>query len=151
MVEIDLVGMDAILAKIQEMGRAAKSVEDKAITEAGKVILSQAKSNLNSQLKKRTGNLEDSLDITNPKGRSGNRYVLVGLEKDDTSNGFYGKFFEWGASAHIIKIKRGKNGGRIMMHHPGTSPRPFLGPAYTSKVKEAREVMKRELQKGLGL
>ena len=150
MVEMELEGTDLIINRIQEMGRAARLIEDKAVNEAGKVILKEAKNNLASQVKRRTGNLEDGLKISAVKGSSGNRYVLVGIEKDDNSEIFYGKFFEWGASAHRISIRRGKYKGRVV-NHPGISPRPFLGPAYISKIKEARDIMKRELIKGLGL
>lgn len=150
MVEIELIGMDSILSKVQQMGKAAKDIEVKAIEEAGKVILDAAKDNLKSQVKTRTGNLEEGLKMSPIKGSVGRRYILIGIQKDDNSDIFYGKFFEWGASAHRIKIRNGKYKGRVI-NHSGISPRPFLGPAYASKIREAMEIMKRELKQGLGL
>lgn len=150
MVEIELDGMEEIINRVQVMGRAAKDTEEKAVQDAGKVILDEAINNLKGQVKARTGDLEGGLSMSAVKGSSGRRYTLIGIQKEDNSNIYYGKFIEWGASAHRIIIRRGKSKQRVV-NHPGISAKPYLGPAYESKKNEAKEIMKRILQTSLGI
>lgn len=71
---------------------------------------------------------------------------------------FYAHFVEFGTKPHIIKPKRGKRLAFVVaskvvavpiVRHPGTKPRPFLGPAFDAKWREALEVMEGYIAKRL--
>ena len=146
---IELEGMDAIINRLSELGRKSKEVEDKALNLGATVILEEAKDNLKRQVERRTGKLEEGLEISPSKTENNKRYVLVGIQKNDNSEIYYGKFIEWSASAHLINVEWG--GRSITLHHPGIAARPFLGPAYETKKDEAKNVIKLALKKALGL
>ncbi|MCC0724612.1 HK97-gp10 family putative phage morphogenesis protein [Clostridioides sp. ZZV14-6044] len=145
-VEITTEGFDAILSKIESMGKSGDRLLNEAVKAGGNVILQDAL----PRVKKRTGKLEAGLKVSGVKKKGNVKYVLVGITKEDNSEIFYGKFLELGASAHQIPIKKGKKKGRII-NHPGVSPKPFLAPAFESKKDEAKNVMKEILKQGLGL
>lgn len=145
-VEITTEGFDAILSKIESMGKTGDKLLNEAVKAGGNVILQDAL----PRVSKRSGKLKDGLKVSGVKKKSGTKYVLVGITKEDNTEIFYGKFLEFGASAHKIPIKKGKKKGRVV-NHPGTSSKPFLAPAYESKKDEAKNVMKEILKRGLGL
>ncbi|HBF4428992.1 HK97-gp10 family putative phage morphogenesis protein [Clostridioides difficile] len=145
-VEITTEGFDAILSKIESMGKSGDKLLNEAVKAGGNVILQDAL----PRVSKRSGKLKDGLKVSGVKKKGGTKYVLVGITKEDNSKIFYGKFLELGASAHQIPIKKGKKKGRII-NHPGVSSKPFLAPAYESKKDEAKNVMKEILKRGLGL
>lgn len=149
-VDIELKGTEDIIKALENLGRKAKSIEEPALNKGGNLILAEAKNNLDSVADERTGKLKEHLSISKIKGKVGRKYILVGIQKGDISIIFYGKFLEWGAVPHTIKLKKGKVAGRII-NHPGIAPRPYLGPAYESKKNEAKKVIANELRKGLGL
>ena len=152
-INIELTGVDDISKALLKVGAKAREIEESALHKGGEVILNAAKNNLDSIItskRKGTGRLKDNLSISKIKQKRGQRYILVGIEKDDTSEIFYGKFLEWGTIPHIIKIRRGKSAGRIIAH-PGISPRPFLGPAYESKKDEVERIIANEFRKALKL
>ncbi|KNF07008.1 phage protein, HK97 gp10 family [Gottschalkia purinilytica] len=122
-----LEGMDELLRKLEDMGNVGSRIENQALKKAAEPILQEAKSNV----KVRTGKLKEGLKIGSVKSKNGNKYVEIGITKDDTSKIFYGKFLEWGTS----KMKA----------------RPFLGPAFESKKNEAKNIIKDEVKRGLGL
>nr|WP_207728666.1 HK97-gp10 family putative phage morphogenesis protein [Clostridium botulinum] len=126
---MELEGMDNLIIKIEDMGKAGTRIENKALKKAGEVILEEAK--ITSVFKDRSGDLREGLKVSGVRKKGGNKFVLVGIQKGDNSKIFYGKFLEFGTS----KMKA----------------RPFMGPAYESKKEEAKEVIKNELRKGLGL
>ena len=148
--DIELTGIEDIQKALLSIGNKAKEVEETSLNKGAEVILNTAKNNLSTVAKKRTGKLEENLGISKVKRRKGQKYILVGLEPDDTSEIFYGKFLEWGAMPHTIRIRKGKSAGRTI-HLPGISPRPFLAPAYESKKEEVKKIIANEFRKALGL
>lgn len=119
--------MDNLIRKIEDMGKAGTRIENKALKKAGELIVEEAKNNVPF----RKGKLKEGLKVSGVRKKNGNKFVLAGIQKGDNSKIFYGKFLEFGTS----KMKA----------------RPFMGPAYESKKEEAKEVIKDELRKGLGL
>ncbi|APQ71085.1 bacteriophage HK97-gp10, tail-component family protein [Clostridium botulinum] len=124
---MELDGMDNLIRKIEDMGKAGTKIENKALKKAGELIVEEAKNNVPF----RKGKLKEGLKVSGVRKKNGNKFVLAGIQKGDNSKIFYGKFLEFGTS----KMKA----------------RPFMGPAYESKKEEAKEVIKDELRKGLGL
>lgn len=128
-VNAELKGIDELMKRIEEMGRKGASIENKALKTAAKVIEDEAKKT--SSFKDKSGKLREEISVSGIKRRKGNKHVLVGLQKDDNSNVFYGKFLEYGTSK--------------------MSARPFMGPAFQSKKSLASQIIINELRKGLGL
>ncbi|MCW6059781.1 HK97 gp10 family phage protein [Clostridium sporogenes] len=127
MASMELDGLDELIRKVQDMGKAGVRVENAALKKAGELIVEEAKNNVPF----RKGNLKEGLKVSGVRKKGGNKFVLAGIQKGDNSKIFYGKFLEFGTS----KMKA----------------RPFMGPAYESKKEEAKEVIKDELRRGLGL
>ncbi|MBY6900384.1 hypothetical protein CF055_10490 [Clostridium botulinum] len=127
MASMELDGLDELIRKVQDMGKAGVRVENAALKKAGELIVEEAKNNVPVKTEK----LKKGLKVSGVRKKNGNKFVLAGIQKGDNSKIFYGKFLEFGTS----KMKA----------------RPFMGPAYESKKEEAKEVIKEELRKGLGL
>nr|WP_208461159.1 HK97-gp10 family putative phage morphogenesis protein [Clostridium botulinum] len=124
---MELDGMDNLIRKVEDMGKAGTRIENKALKKAGELIVEEAKNNVPVKTEK----LKKGLKVSGVRKKGGNKFVLAGIQKGDNSKIFYGKFLEFGTS----KMKA----------------RPFMGPAYESKKNEAKEVIKDELRRGLGL
>jgi len=122
---IELSGVDEILNRLQQIGANVSRLENKALKDAAEPVLEDAK--VNAPI--RTGKLKEGLKISGIKNRDGTKYVLVGIDKSDSSKIFYGKFIEFGTSK--------------------MSPRPFLEPAYEKNKKEILERIKSTLKEGL--
>lgn len=129
MASMELEGLDNLLKRVEDMGKAGTRVENTALKKAGEVILEEAKQT--SAFHDISGKLRKGLKVSGIRSTSGRKYVLVGIQKGDNSDIFYGKFLEFGTSKMIA--------------------RPFMGPAYESKKKEATEVIKQELKSALNL
>lgn len=127
MASMELDGMDNLIRKIEDMGKAGVRVENAALKKAGQIIVDEAKNNVPVKTEK----LKKGLKVSGVRKKGGNKFVLAGIQKGDNSKIFYGKFLEFGTS----KMKA----------------QPFMGPAYESKKEEAKEIIKDELRKGLGL
>lgn len=127
MASMELNGLDELIRKVQDMGKAGVRVENAALKKAGELIVEEAKNNVPVKTEK----LKKGLKVSGVRKKGGNKFVLAGIQKGDNSKIFYGKFLEFGTS----KMKA----------------QPFMGPAYESKKEEAKEIIKDELRKGLGL
>ncbi|MHC1731974.1 MAG: HK97-gp10 family putative phage morphogenesis protein [Bacteroidales bacterium] len=122
---IELSGVDELLRKLQQMGANITELENKALKKAAEPVLQDAIANA----PERTGKLKKGLKISGIKNRDGTKYVLVGIDRSDTSKIYYGKFIEFGTAK--------------------MSARPFLGPAYEKNKKEIMEEIKNTLKEGL--
>lgn len=127
MASMELEGMDNLIRRIEEMGKAGVRVENKALKKAGELIVEEAKNNVPVKTEK----LKKGLKVSGVRKKNGNKFVLAGIQKGDNSKIFYGKFLEFGTS----KMKA----------------QPFMGPAYESKKEEAKEIIKQELKNALNL
>lgn len=125
MASIELTGVDEILNKLQQMGANVGRLENKALKNAAEPVLEDAKANVPV----RTGKLKKGLKITNVKKKDGMKYILVGVDRGDNSEVFYGKFIEFGTSK--------------------MPARPFLQPAYEKNKNTIRKAIAETLKEGL--
>ncbi|MCB2340898.1 HK97-gp10 family putative phage morphogenesis protein [Clostridium estertheticum] len=130
MAEIEVEGMDELLAKLENMSNKVSNVITKTALEASAVpVLEDAKST--SVFSDRSGKLRDGLKIGKIKTQNGVKYIEIGIGKEDVSEIFYGKFIEWGAS--------------------NQATRPFLQPALEKNRNKIKEIITAKLKEGLGL
>ncbi|MDR5586034.1 HK97-gp10 family putative phage morphogenesis protein [Clostridium aquiflavi] len=122
---IELMGVDEILNKLQKIGSNVGRLENKALKNAAEPVLEDAKTNVPV----RTGKLKKGLKITNVKKKEGIKYILVGVDKGDNSEIFYGKFIEFGT-------------GKRAAH-------PFLQPAYEKNKDDIKRIIAETLKEGL--
>ena len=143
MAEIELQGMEELLARLDEIGsRVASRAQNKALREAGEVLRAETSRRAPRSASPRppskgqpwrTGrHAADNIAVSKVRtDKDGNRHVLVGLAKGDTSPFFYLKFHEWGTSK--------------------MSARPFMGPALEEKRNEIfntmADVLREEIEK----
>ncbi|WP_411679850.1 HK97-gp10 family putative phage morphogenesis protein [Clostridium thailandense] len=125
MASIELTGVDEILNKLQQMGANVGRLENKALKNAAEPVLEDAKANVPV----RTGKLKKGLKITNVKKKDGMKYILVGVDRGDNSEVFYGKFIEFGTSK--------------------MTARPFLQPAYEKNKNKIQKAIAETLKEGL--
>ncbi|WP_411680646.1 HK97-gp10 family putative phage morphogenesis protein [Clostridium thailandense] len=125
MASIELTGVDEILNKLQQMGANVGRLENKALKNAAEPVLEDAKANVPV----RTGKLKKGLKITNVKKKDGMKYILVGVDRGDNSEVFYGKFIEFGTSK--------------------MPARPFLQPAYEKNKNKIQKTIAGTLKEGL--
>lgn len=123
--------IDNLSEKLKSMGRKGIKIQDRALTKSGEIILNEMKKT--SKFQDRTGKLRKGLKISKPKTIKGVRTVKIGIQKDDNSEIFYGKFIEFGTT----------NGKRSI------PPRPYMRPAFEKKKDEALEITKQEIRKGI--
>lgn len=156
--ELEVVGLEELQKKISELGKKGTKIGNKALLKAAQPILDDAVKNAPVDETK-SNHAKDLLKISRPRSKGDTKYVLVGLDKGDVSEAFYLKFAEWGTSAHSIKVQKGKQiaGGILKstknkpINIPSLPARPFLQPAYERNKKQAIEIIKQELKRGLGL
>lgn len=127
MANIELTGVDEILNKLQQIGTNVGKLENKALKNAAEPVLEDAKAT--NAFKDKSGKLRKGLKITNVKNKEGIKYILVGLDRGDNSETFYGKFIEFGTS----KMRA----------------RPFLQPAYEKNVQNIKRTIAETLKEGL--
>ena len=155
---LEVVGLEELHKKIAELGRKGTKIGNNALLKAAQPILDDAIANAPVDETQST-HAKDMLKISRPRSKGDTKYVLVGLDKGDISEAFYLKFAEWGTSSHSISVQKGNRvaGGILKstknkpINIPSLPARPFLGPAYERNKKQAIEIIKQELKKGLGL
>ncbi|WP_196007900.1 HK97-gp10 family putative phage morphogenesis protein [Clostridium tyrobutyricum] len=125
MANIELTGVDEILNRLQQIGSNVGRLENKALKNAAEPVLEDAKANVPV----RTGRLKKGLKITNVKKKEGIKYILVGVDRGDNSEIFYGKFIEFGTSKRTAH--------------------PFLQPAYEKNKNTIKEIIAETLKGGL--
>jgi len=127
---MELEGMEQIMKRVEEMGKAGERAENKALKEAGNLINEEIKDRAptsssprqpkgKTQMWRTGQHAKELLKVSGVRSKNGMKYA------------FYLKFKEFGSSKEAAH--------------------PFMGPAYESKKEEAKEVMKEELRKELGL
>ena len=127
---IDFSCIEDFKKRLEEMGKQGAKLEKRALEEGAKPILEEMERT--SSFSDRTGRLRKALKISKVATSKGNKYIKIGIQKDDNSEVFYGKFIEYGTSTGLIA-------------------RPFMRPAFERKRKEALEKTKDVIREGLGL
>ncbi|RXI58985.1 HK97-gp10 family putative phage morphogenesis protein [Clostridium tetani] len=142
MADMELEGIEQLIKKVEGMGKAGARAENKALKKAGELINEEIKARAPTSVSPRqpkgktqmwrTGkHAKELLKVSGIRSKNERKYVLAGLQRGDNSKAFYLKFKEFGSSKE--------------------SAQPFMAPAYESKKEEAKEVIKQELRKALGL
>lgn len=127
MSEISLEGVDAIIARLNEINANVNKLTNKALQNAGIPVLEDAKAT--SSFSDKSGKLRKGLKISGVKTKDGIKFILVGIDKADNSEIFYGKFIEFGTSKMPAK--------------------PFLAPAYLKNKKRIIDIIRDTLKEGL--
>lgn len=133
MANLDYSCLNNLQKKLNEMGRKGEKVVGQAIEKGAEPILQEMKKT--SSFSDRSGRLRNGLSISKPSKEKGKKIVKIGINKDDNSEIFYGKFLEYGTT----------NGTRSI------SAKPFMRPALENKKNEAIEITESEIRKALDL
>jgi HK97 gp10 family phage protein len=151
-VSIQTLGGDKIFSRLSGMGKAANKIVKKAMGEAGKIILKEAKGGIPREsglLKKSMGRKvkvyrgsgavvaivgprTGFVQIVDVKGLGGIRHSVL---RDPTK---YAHLVEGGTKPHSLQKRGGGGQRRGPQTHPGARPHPFLGRAI--KYNEGRIV-----------
>jgi HK97 gp10 family phage protein len=127
--ELELQGMQELMAALQSISGKSKSIQNKALKKAAKPILDDA--TRTTTFKDVSGAGRTGLKISRPKSKGDVTTVLIGVDKADISEIFYMKMVEFGTTKMVA--------------------RPFLTNAYLNNKTEAIRILREELRKGLGL
>jgi HK97 gp10 family phage protein len=134
---INLGGVDDILANIKRLGTRINDVAPKALKDSAEVIRRQAsincpRDNSSANLRKKYAagqHLADNIIISDVEGTGFRQRVLVGPQKGDHDDFYYGKFLEFGTSKMAAK--------------------PFVEPAFLAKRRESREIIADAIREAL--
>lgn len=123
--EINFSALEDCRKRIEEMGRKGAKLENKALEAGADIILKEIIKNSPY----RTGKSRKFLKLSKPKKEKGQKNINIGIQKDDNSEAFYLKFYEYGTSKQTAK--------------------PFMRPAFLKKRKEAVNKTIEVLKEGL--
>ncbi|OAA94086.1 MULTISPECIES: HK97-gp10 family putative phage morphogenesis protein [Clostridium] len=126
-VDVELTGISELIEKLQATNAKFNSVENKALKAGARPILDDMKTT--KAFKDRSGDLRDDLSIGSIRSKNGIKSIQIGIDKNDISAVYYGKFIEFGSSHEVAK--------------------PFIQPAYERHKKEAVEIIKEEIRQAL--
>lgn len=138
--DIRMYGFEELTQKLQEMPNEMNKVIDSALKAAAKPVQEEAKRRARRSKtpggSNGNGHMADHIEISDVEQEGTEKRVIVGFTKGDNSPFFYAKFIEWGASSGPWSSKYyGK--------------KPFMRPAYKSKVMESLEIFKNRVEKGI--
>ena len=126
---IDFSCIDKLQDKLKEMGRKGSQIENKALLAGAEIINNEIIKNAPVR-KKNSQYSKQKLKLSKVTKEKGIKVVKIGILKEDNSEAFYLKFYEWGTSKQVA--------------------RPFMKPAFDKKRKEAvnkmAEIIKKELK-----
>ena len=97
---LDLQGLDQLMAKLEKMNTNVNKVQNQALREAAKPVLESQKQNV----PKDTHKLEKGLKIGRISTKQGVKTITIGIHGKDNPDLFYGKFQNWG---YTVKSKKG--------------------------------------------
>lgn len=121
--------IDETIAAFKKLGDKADATIDRFLIKGAKVLQSEAKSNVYRVLKRRSGKLQENIKIGDIRDGSKGKSIVVGTDKGDRSESFYGKFAEYGTSRQKAK--------------------PWLRPAMIAKEDELEKMFYDEIDKAL--
>lgn len=121
--------IDETINTFKKLGEKADVVIDTYLIKGAKVLQDEAKSNVYRVLKRRTGKLQENIKIGDIRDSSKGKSIVVGTDKGDRSESFYGKFSEYGTSRQKAK--------------------PWLRPAMIAKENELEKMFYDEIDKAL--
>lgn len=125
-VNLELLGIDELTQKIEEIGKKATSNMTLALEKAAEPILVDAKST--RAFNDRSGNLRKSLKKSKVKNSKGKKTIWIGDVDREVS---YSWFVEYG--------------------HSRATAKPFLRPAWIKNKEQAQQIIKKTLREGLNI
>lgn len=125
--DVDFTCISELQKKLEEMGRKGSKLENQALIAGADVI----KKEIIKNAPVKTGSSKKYLKVSNVKKEKGIKVVKIGVNKEDNSEAFYLKFYEYGTSKQVA--------------------RPFMRPAFERNKKEALEKTKEVIREGLGI
>lgn len=139
---IELLGFDELLSKLQKMVDNTNKYENKAIRDGADIVL-KAQKDIVSREAHDTGKLEETLKTGRISTKQGVKSIGIGIQKDDNSEVFYGKFINWG----FIRTTKGPKGVKKVIG-------PVLGIYFMERsIEENRkaivEAMKNAIKEGI--
>lgn len=136
--DIRMYGYEELYKKLEQMPEKINKVVDEALKKSAEPIRDEArrKARRSKKPKGANGHMADHIEIGDVEQEGTAKRVIVGFTKGDNSPYYYAKFIEWGASS----------GPWSSMHY---GKKPFMRPAYKSKVLESLEIFKNIVGKEL--
>ncbi len=137
--EIQIEGLKGLQETLEKLAKKdSRRITRRGIAKIGQVIRKE----MRNRAPIKTGLLRNSIGYKTFRSVGGFRGTVGPGPKV-----FYARFLEYGAARHFIPSKNAAErfvviGGKVFsrVDHPGTSPRPFLRPAYDAvKVKAVEE------------
>lgn len=124
--EVDFSCIDSLEKKATEMGKKGNKIINKALDVGADIILDE----MVKRCPERTGKAKKYLKKSKVKIKKGEKYINIGVNKEDNSEAFYLKFYEWGTSR-------------------GQIARPFMRPSFEDKKDEALKATTRVMKEGI--
>ena len=121
--------IDETINTFKKLGEKADVVIDKYLVKGAKVLQDEAKSNVYRVLKRHSGKLQENIKIGDIRDSGKGKSIVVGTDKGDRSESFYGKFAEYGTSRQKAK--------------------PWLRPAMIAKENELEKMFYDEIDKAI--
>lgn len=123
-VEVKFEGMDELIKAVEALGQKGSRIENEALREAGTYLAEEMK----KEAPVRTGELRDSIEVSNVKTKQGQKYVEIGPNKDTN---WRAKFIEFGT----VKMRANS----------------FMSRTYGKNKDKVQEIIRQKLKEGLGL
>lgn len=130
--QVDYSCIDTLQDKLKEMGNKGSRIENEALLAGAKIINAEIIANAPVRKKGKSQNSKQYLKVAEVSKSKGIKVVKIGVSKEDNTQAFYLKFYEYGTSR-------------------GQIARPFMRPAFERKRKEAFEKTHEVIKRGLGL
>lgn len=127
MAEFKLEGLKELEQKLQELGKKASRIENKALRKAGEYLSDEMKKEVPVSTVEHK-HIRDDIKVSRVKSKDGQKYVEVGPGEDTN---WRAKFLEFGT------VKMQAN--------------PFMSRTYEKNKEKLQDIIKNELMKGLGL
>jgi len=105
-----------------------------ALRKGAKPMLEEAK----RKVPVKTGELRNSLEV---KTKRTARIPVVKVQASKRKGGYHAHLVEYGTAAHDIRNVLIGNVFYPVIHHPGTSPQPFMRPAFLQKKDETLKIV----------
>lgn len=133
---LELLGLDELMKKFKKMVDNTSKYENKALRDGADIVLNAQKDIVRIEAHD-TGKLEETLKTGRISTKQGVKSIGIGIQKDDNSEVFYGKFINWGRT---LKTKNG------VKTYPGIH---FMERSILENKAKVIEAMKNAIKEGI--
>lgn len=149
---IKLLGGEELLANLHEFSKKTGHELPDPLHAGAKIILDEIKRRVSDL----SGNLKDVIIQVTLKEAAREVSVGIGPKK---GKGWYWNWLEYGVDPHTVKRKKGHQAMEVVyqqefrasMEHPGSTPKPFVRPAFDATYERALAKIGQVLGQRLGL